>query len=812
MGRHQLRQLFTLGHAWSTAPARPTDDSLANIGIGPAGRRQDSAGGKRAVKTPFAIGRSKRRLLGGAAVCAFIGCGTATALAQTAPEPGAPAQATQLQQIVVTAQKREQNLQDVPVSVTAVTQQSIAVNRILNVQDLSAIAPNLTVHLSAGGTSLPAITLRGEQSYGVIPGSDKQVSLYLDGVYLGAALGSLMDMADIDRIEVLKGPQGTLFGRNATAGAVSFFSHNPTGKLGFHQEITGGNYDQFRSKTRVDLPTWHDLSASATFLHSQRQGDIQNLGAGQVWHLPDGTHTSPKWLGDQNINAVLAGLKYHPTDKLTVTYKFDWTENHGTPEGVGYVYLSPGIASSLGPLIAAAPPGSLTQLSRTRPDKVNNSFAMPLAENVWGHNLTARYQVTDAVTITNVFGYRYAHAQGDGYQLDGFGGLTAGPGLPFVPFGISSYANTRQWSDELQINVNTHWVAFTGGYLHYHATTYQGGPDEVPNLELFQVIPGGVITPNGVAPTYVDANADAVYAQGEFHVLPQVDLIAGYRYTHDHKIGTADNPGLPKSFTYDGGHPSYTVDVDYKPIQDVMLYVKYATAYVSGGATFGVSYRPETAGSWEGGVKADWLEHRLRTNLAVYSVNYTNEQVSASGENLIPALPQLGEVEATAGDAHADGFEFEGTVLPIKGLTLNTGLGYTDVKFTSVNPAFGTLQSFLPVFKPKWTANLAAHYDTPAVYDGANLSFNVDANYHSSFRIATAPGPADQSFAQAAWVVNARAALVHLPIGGGAGTVALWGKNILNDKSIDFADAIVVLTSASWQPAPTFGVDFVFDY
>ena len=140
-----------------------------------------------------------------------------------------------------------------------------------------------------GGVSLPAFTLRGVTSYGVVPGSDKEVSQYLDGVYIGSATGSISELPDVDRIEVLKGPQGTLFGRDATAGAISIVTHTPTGKFDFHQELTGGNYDQFRSKTRLDLPAYDDLSASITFVHNERQGDIRNLAAGHAVRLPGRT-------------------------------------------------------------------------------------------------------------------------------------------------------------------------------------------------------------------------------------------------------------------------------------------------------------------------------------------------------------------------------------------------------------------------------------------------------------------------------------------------------------------------------------------
>src|SRR6266540_2495102 len=135
-----------------------------------------------------------------------------------------------LEEIIVTAQKREQSLQDVPIAVTAVTKDTLQANRIFTVNDLSAIAPGVTVKPSPGGSGVPVFTIRGQSSFGVVPGSDKQVSIYIDGVYISSPRGSIFELPDIKRLEILRGPQGTLFGRNATAGAISITTRDPTGR------------------------------------------------------------------------------------------------------------------------------------------------------------------------------------------------------------------------------------------------------------------------------------------------------------------------------------------------------------------------------------------------------------------------------------------------------------------------------------------------------------------------------------------------------------------------------------------------------
>ena len=136
------------------------------------------------------------------------------------PAPALAQNSTGLEDIIVTAQKREERLQDVPIAVTAIGGETLQANRVVNVTDLNGLSPGLQVSTATGGIGLPLVVMRGEQSYGVAPGSDKQVALYIDGAYYGAPRGAIFDIADIERIETLRGPQGTLFGRSATAGAI----------------------------------------------------------------------------------------------------------------------------------------------------------------------------------------------------------------------------------------------------------------------------------------------------------------------------------------------------------------------------------------------------------------------------------------------------------------------------------------------------------------------------------------------------------------------------------------------------------------
>jgi iron complex outermembrane receptor protein len=751
------------------------------------------------------------------------------------------AQSAQLEEVVVTAQKREQNLQDVPISVTAITQTSLVANRIVDLRDLNAVAPNVTVRSIQGGTSGVIVGIRGLVTAGSALGSDKGLSQYIDGVYLQNTAASVFELADIERIEVLKGPQGTLFGRNATGGAISITTRNPSGKLGLHQELTYGNYAQVRSKTRLDLPQVGPLSATVTYVHSQRNGDVKNLGAGTVWDYTagkQGFRVSPKRLGDQDVNAFFAAVNLDLSSNLEISYKFDWADNRFTPEPSGLAYVSsPSLVSTI---LAGQPnPSLLTPVSTTRPDAVNNWYTTPSHSYASGHNLTARYTLNDQISIKNILSKRRSGTNST-WQLDGMGGLRFTPfmsaiglggafgqfliGQPWVLIGNTAHQNDKQWSDEVQVNWNNKLFDLTAGYIHFDYKVTGGGFPGVPNVQTFAPDPGFVIGPVAYKETSVHTKSDAAYVQIEGHVTSQIDLVGGYRITKDTKSGV-DNSAQGANFAsitlpiaYEKARPTWLGGINFRPMDGILTYGKYSTGFISGGQLASRTYGPETAKSWELGVKADLLDRRLRSNLALFHVDYGNLQLQTSGLNLLPPI-NASVVLVNAGDAKAKGFEWENTLLPIQGLTLTGNLGYTDFKYTRVDPVIGTLTTFLPTARPKWTGAASAQYDTPEVYAGGHMVFRVDANYRSSARLASLNDPALQAATTTknSWIVNGRVALTDFDLAGAKATAAVWGRNIFNNKQLMNATqlslgAFGTIAGAMYERAATYGVDLTLDF
>jgi iron complex outermembrane receptor protein len=777
----------------------------------------------------------------------FLTSAAVVALAGGASETWA--QSTTLQEVIVTSQRREQRLQDVPISVSAVTQKAIVANRIENVHDLTAVAPNLTVQESAGGVNLPAFAMRGLQSYGVATGSDKEISIYLDGVYIGSSTGSMFDVADLDRIEVLKGPQGTLFGRNSTGGAISITTRDPVGRFHFHQELTGGNYDQFRSKTRIDTPTWKGLSAAVTYYHSQIRGDVANTGAGTVWDYRPvgyGFQVSPHWLGSHNINAVTAAVKYQPAPNFTLTYKFDWTEDHGTPVGNGLAAVYPaGLGDAAFLLTEALGPTDQLPFAYDRPSAVNNKFDIPNYNEANGHNLTIVWRPSQRVTFKNILAYREADAVASA-TIAGDNGATVSPTLaflteigvlpPYLDLGTAgSYFaildpptvdKTRQWSDEFQVVYDSPWMTLTSGLLYYwshEATNGIGGSSQEYAL---QGIPDNLIVPTGVPSSWVTEKSEAFYIQPEFHITKKLDLIVGYRITHDNKENFFSTlpPGeslINISGTYRDTKPSALISLDYKFTPDVMVYGKYSVAYMSGGQSFTLTYNPEIAKSWEGGAKIELFDRRLRANLAVWTVKYTNQQTAVGGASLIPPQPNLDVVVINSGNLNARGFELEGAVIPIDGLTLGYGVGYTREWFTYINPALSPPGAyFQPVERPRMTANINVEYDSKPVWNEAYVVARMDANFRGREYISpylpTGYSSSDLTpqsvVATSAWVLNARLALSHVTLPVGRAEVALWAHNLLDDRTPEYGVGVSFLESVYWGPPRTFGVDLTYDF
>ncbi len=837
-------------------------------------------------------GVGRWRLLTGTTIAAAVAGWVTPVLAQDSDG------FTGLGDIIVTAQKREQSLQDVPIAVTAVTGDALAANRITNVVDLSAIAPGVTVRPAIGSSSIPSFTIRGAVSYGVVPGSDKQVSMYLDGVYLSSPRGAIFDLPNVERIEMLRGPQGTLFGRNATAGAVSISTIDPTGEGQIRVTGSVANYDGYRYELTAQTPELGPLSAYFTYVKNKYGGHVRN---GLIQTFDRATNslnrpefvTSSRRLGGKDSDSIFAAVKFESGD-FEAVYKFDRNDSIETPGAVGLIGYDFrfGLGAQLGAFVNeiydnAVRNGMPLASNGKRPREVWNSYNTISDLFQEGHNLTLSYQVNDKIEIRNIAAYRTSavHATASLSGADTlvipasaaplyFAFLSVNPSTSALPEGTRqflanqqvgrSYATlasgpesrSRQWSNELQVNYSANSLTATVGALYFKGKDW-GNEHGMQNTVAFTTLEPGNIIPYLPGSPYNKAESMAAYAQAELHLTPQLDVILGGRFTHDKKLAELTSlttatcppnittsaalkacPLVTNSFDYKDDRFNYLIGVNFRPTDYIMLYAKWSTAYVSGGKVGPIEFDAETTKSAEGGIKADLLNRRLRTNLALFWAKY-NDYQTAQGGNTLGTLPEfqqlipdarvrnaLGTFVYPQGDITAKGFELEVTAAPVEAVILGGSVSYTDTKFANVPsllfaaqnlPANSPSSAYLPTVRPKWTGSAYAQYTSQPIWGDAFLTARVQGNYQSTMKAHGNANirniiPIYTDEVPGYWLVNARAAIQNIDMGAFQSTFAIWGKNIFNNKSMSFPFNQSGLASATFIEPRRYGIDLTVEF
>lgn len=735
-----------------------------------------------------------------------------------------------LEEIIVTAQKREENLQRVPVAVTALTSEALESQRITSVAGLGSIVPNFQVIKQPSNAALPVYSLRGVLAGETASQVDNGVSIYIDGVYLGRSAGSLFDVADISRIEVLRGPQGTLFGRNTTGGAVNFITRTPKGEFGIRQDLTYGRFNEFRSRTRIDLPEVAGLKASVTYAHRQIDGYVRNLAAGVERIYGPGTNgrietsRAANTLGEENADSVFVAVRYDDGGPFTADYKFDYTDFRGSQLGVQALGFRgsndlPG-TNPLGGLVefifSLQPQlGGTNVVSSTPLDALYEPQRATDRLRSQGHALTLAYSLSDNVTVKNIAAYRKLRQLSLGNSFDGNHLIDpfAGTGDDFTVLNAFSDRHQYQISDELQVTGKSHALDWVAGvfYFEEHATNYNP-------VQFFKVFP-----PQGqpVSVTPADQFSDvtvtnksfALYGQGSLRLTDRLTLTAGARYTWDKRreINFLSAPAADSRASFE--RLTWQTSADYQITPQVMVYGKVGTGYLSGGIYNGKSFNPEKLISYEAGLKGQFWDNRVRLNLAAFTAAYDDLQVSVFTTVLN---------YENAGKARIRGFEGELTVAPIEGLQIGANLGLLDFKYNTFvsTAATGGAQDIAGIAQRTQTPSITfapnVQYRTRPMRNGAYASLQFDATYTGDVNFILIP-PADAKLRRAAtsqahWIVNGRVSLADLPVVSGRMKLSLWGQNLLDERVVQYASDISGFISASFNRPRTFGVDATFEF
>jgi len=718
-----------------------------------------------------------RRPLVACASLLALSLAASPAIAQLADEPPTDGG---IAEIVVTAQKRAEPLQKTPISIVALTSDDIARKGIFDLTDLRSNVPSLQVTPHPNSATTARVFLRGVGNNDDQITVDPSVAIYLDGIYIARGQGLAAEIAEIERIEVLRGPQGSLYGRNATGGAINYITRQPTlGEFHTRQTLAYGNYNQFRSRTSVNVPVGETLAVELAYLHSQKDGFVRNLGTGVTR------------FGDQRRNAYRASVLWQPAPEFKLRYAYDRSDIGDTPAFM--------VSAPFYPLIAKRPTAGS---SAVRGLLVNDVTAQ-------GHGLTAEWEVSDEVTVKSLTGYRKLSNFTNQNYLTGVVG-------PFPVFLTAFDQDQRQWSEELQLigSALDKRLEYTLGAYFF---------DEKAASFDSSVSAG---RPSTLRSATVHNTAWALYGQATYRpaFIEGAYITGGLRWSRDERQATLDQTSVALNGTQtvrpqgrgDNNFSDYSpsVIVGYDVTRDVNAYAKWSRGYKTGGynlrasslASFTKGYGPERLDSFEVGLKSSWLNNRLRANIAVFRANYRDIQVNIQSDPLNPAVTDI----FNAGQARIQGFELDLTAKPSRALTFTANYAYLDAGYrriidqvTGANIA----ARFNFVEAPHHTLAVGAQWTLPETPLGVP---GVDVDYYMQSRKFSSTSDVRYIVGDYG-LLNARVSLSDIPVGVGRWRLSAYGRN-LTDKQYYIANFSAGLPAAFFGDPRSYGLELSFEY
>lgn len=717
--------------------------------------------------------------------------------AARAQEAGAQPASEQLAEVTVTARRQEESLQKTPVSVTAVTGDVIDEMNLRDITGVAEFVPNLSIVKLPSSTTSTSIILRGMGQTEPAATAEQGVGLYLDGVYIARTAGAVFDLVDLERVEVLRGPQGTLFGRNTTGGAVQLISRKPGEIFGIDEKLNFGRFNEWSTRTRLDTGYLFGSPVKATlaYMHGERDGYFDNTLA-----------PSDDDPGAYDNDAVWFALYGDLGDRLSTYYTFDYNERNGVSPFFQIVAATGDLTTYYGSSPALG--GAAFQLSRHRLDRGEQApfdGRFDSKSETLGHNLTLEYRVSDAATLKSISSYRsfqqdtICNLSGNGVMrgvvLDPVTFQFAGVQDLYGPYNCNNAPQHQfQYSEELQLLGSAGPWSYVAGafYFYERASEY--------NRQRFTfVLPGGQAALNltPVSSFGGETTSKAVFGQVSYRpaaLADKLEFTGGVRYTKDDK-GFHSNqftqPGRAKF-----SNTSWLASANYQFTDDVMGFARISTGYKAGGfsprAPFLAKFEPEKATAYEIGLKAEWLDRRLRTNLSIYQTDYKDLQVSQFQSGTGGSVAYI----VNAAEATIKGFELEISAVLAEGLTLDASYGYTDPKFDRYmfrDPVTNSLSNIADTARfqavAKENSHLGVQYEfrpfsvgkVTARADwtqrGENYYYPVDSINIFNEQVKN-PGVEN---------LRARLALAEMPLGErGSWEVGLWGDNLTDHNNVSY--------------------------
>jgi iron complex outermembrane receptor protein len=740
-------------------------------------------------------------LMHGAALCAMGLAATAVQAAEPSATVG---------ELVVTAQKRAENLQDVPIAITALSGQQLKDQHVSNILDLNGLSPSLSIKTDDNAAN-PKIFIRGVGLNDFNPNTATPVAIYVDGVYIGSPLAQMGQFFDVERIEVLRGPQGTLYGRNTTGGAINVITRKPTQSFSADASLEYGNYNTVNAEGGVGGPLIKDVLAFRLSAAGTRDdGFMLNRLTGNHGNNQDRWSLRGSLLFTPNPNFdVLAELRYGQSSGGSI-----WAYNRS---------LLPQTAAATGPDGFCAPSfytsGQCTNVggyANTSGNLNQGDFHLEGKDKVrtFGAAVTANWKLGD-VTLVSVTGYDSAHRNDvEDTDADPLDVITA-----------DYLARQSVLSEELRLQSEgdgpAKWVV--GVYGSYD---YLWNHSQYDILRMFRnptpANPSGADIANSIGifgwPYKQVTTSYAAFGQLDYKLTSRLTGTIGLRYSSDRKkfeyTSNAEN-GAFVFFKVDQtktfGSLSGKLGLQYQLSDTANVYATYNRGYKSGGFFGGQAtdpalvapYRDEKVNAYEAGAKTEWFDHRLRANLSAFYYDYKDLQVYDLV--LVGAITE--QIFTNASNAKMYGFEAELTAAPIEGLTLQLGAATLHANYENFHSLSGDFSGNTLPNAPKVSLTSLAQYEWPAF--GGNMRAEADATYRSKIFFDTR---------NLARLSDPGRTFVNARLGWSPPDkryeFGIWGRNLFDETNI--SDIIPIeglgFDAFSMGKPRTYGVYLRYDY
>ena len=705
-------------------------------------------------------------LFGSCALGALMAWGLAAGPAHADTDSPAAASAVGVSEIVVTAQKREERLQDVPISISVVTPAVMTTTNAKNLTELSGAVPGVQFNGNGGG-GRTYLSMRGTSGSALNTG-DEPVAIYMDDIYLarGVAIGT-EDLLDMGSIEVVRGPQGTLQGRNATAGAILLHSADPTSTPEGYFSVEAKDTAEYRFQGAISGPLGNGFTGRLAVGGVDARGWAKN------------TFDGSRIAGGQSAQ-VRAVVAYSGDSPLTARFSVDYGSITDTP-ALFRNAATTFSASPTGNLIPVPTPNVPLPAAQKAAIYNDNDYSLdPTTRttlDVGGAAAKLTYALGGA-DLVSISGYRFTQVVG----LNNSAGLATPPRLGYN----HNDDRSNEFSQELRLqshgDTRFSWIA--GLYYFYEDQDYA---DTIYNLQFS--------TPTATASLYQGnqkTNSYAAFGDATLKVTDKFQIIGGLRYSHDQKDL---NSGIHVTNTITGGvtntpyvgsaswaDTTYRIKAVYHPVSDVMLFIGYGTGFRAGGYNdFAVQppFAPETNESLEGGIKGDFLDRRLSLSFTAYNNEYKNLQLRAG-------VPTGGAIITNAGASEIKGFEFEVNARPLEHTMISANTSYTDARFTSFPKAVDIFNHFVNAAgnslpnAPKWAAFASIGQEFP-LQNGWMAVAEANVRWRDKIFFYFTNQDATPWFDGAGGTVGARVSL-HSP--DNKWTFAVFGSNLNNARIV----------------------------